>query len=335
MAKVIRYFLLGIAGVAVLAAALAGGTAWYLRAWLQTPVAAAAPVVVVIPPGSSFRQVADRLAWTGVIRRPLLLMGWARHTGADRVVRSGEFLFDRAYTPAEVLDKLRSSERFARRVTIPEGLTARQVRESLEQAGLGGRDAYECVMNSAAVLVEFGLPRTGVEGYLFPDTYEFEPGTTPAMVVRRMIERFRQVTVELEAKRLALGMSEREMVILASMIEKETGAGAERERVAGVFHNRMGSGMKLQSDPTIIYGRDGDWTRPITRGDLADPHPYNTYAHVGLPPGPIANPGRAALAAAVEPETTRALYFVSRNDGTHEFSETLSDHNAAVRRHQR
>ena len=331
----LRRILIGIAVLAVMAGAGGGAAVWWFHGWLNTPVAAAASVVVVIPPGATFRQVSERLRWAGVIYQPFLLQAWARYTAADRAVRSGEFLFDRPLTPVEVLEKLRGSELFVRRVTIPEGLTARQVRETLEQAGLGGRDVYECLMASAELLAEFALPATGIEGYLFPDTYDFEPGSTPEAVVRRMVERFRQVSADLAEARRVSGMSEAEMVTLASVIEKETGAGAERERVAGVFHNRMKLAMKLQSDPTIIYGRDGDWTRPITKSDLADPHPYNTYAHGGLPPGPIANPGRAALVAAVAPEATRALYFVSRNDGTHEFSETLNAHNEAVRRYRR
>jgi UPF0755 protein len=220
-------------------------------------------------------------------------------------------------------------------VTIPEGHTARQIREALERAGLGGRDAYECVMRSPDLLAEFGLPASGIEGYLFPDTYEFDPGVPPETVVRRMLTRFREVSAELAGQRQRAGMSEEEMVILASVVEKETGAASERPLVAGVFHNRLRLGMKLQSDPTIIYGRDGDWARPITKSDLAAPHAYNTYAHAGLPPGPIANPGRAALAAAISPEQTAALFFVSRNDGTHVFSSSLDEHNAAVRKHQR
>jgi UPF0755 protein len=328
-------FLVFLGILVLVAGAAAGYGAWRLRTWLHTPVRAAAPVVVVIPPGASFRGIAGRLARAGVVDQPLLLRAWARYSKADRGVHSGEFLFDRALTPLEVLDKLHGSESFPRRVTIPEGLTARQVGEVLEEAGLGGRDVYRCVMRSPALLAEFALPSTGIEGYLFPDTYDFEPGTPPEAVVRRMLERFREVSAELAERREAAGMSEEEMVILAAVIEKETGAEGERPRVAGVFHNRLRKGMKLQSDPTIIYGRDGEWSRPITRSDLADPHPYNTYAHPGLPPGPIANPGRAALAAAVSPAETDALYFVSRNDGTHVFSRTLRAHNREVRKYQR
>ncbi len=319
---------------------LAGGTlcyaAWYFHGWLERPVRAEkVPVVVVVPQGATFRQVVDRLAAAGVVTEPLLMRGWARYTAADRAVRSGEFLFDAALTPPQVLEKLRGSESFARRVTIPEGLSARQIRELFEAVGLGGRDVYECVMGDPALLAEYALPSTGIEGYLFPDTYDFEPGTPPRLVVRRMLDRFRRVSTQLFAKRAAAGMSEAEMVILASVVEKETGADGERGRVAGVFHNRMRKGMLLQTDPTVIYGRDGEWRKPITRSDLKNPHPYNTYVHAGLPPGPIANPGRAALDAAVDPQNTDALFFVSRNDGTHVFSRTLGEHNRAVRKYQR
>lgn len=324
--------------IGVLLLITAGSTiaaAWRFQRWLYTPVQAKAPVIVVIPAGASFAQIAQRLHAAGVIDRPMVLRAYARTSGSDRGVRSGEFLFDRPLTPPAVLEKLHGTESFARRVTIPEGHSARQIREALERAGLGGRDVYECVMQSPELLAEFDLPATGIEGYLFPDTYEFDPGVSPEAVVRRMLTRFREVSAGLAEQRRRAGMSEEEMVTLASVIEKETGAASERPLVAGVFHNRMRLGMKLQSDPTIIYGRDGDWTRPITRSDLVDPHPYNTYAHTGLPPGPIANPGRAALAAAVEPDPTTALYFVSRNDGTHVFSSNLADHNAAVRKYQR
>jgi len=314
---------------------LLGLAAWRVHVWSSTAIEPDSSVVVVIPAGSSFRQVAARLGAAGVVEQPFLMRIWARVSGADRRVRSGEFLFEGPLTPLQVLAKLRGSESFARRVTLPEGLTAEQIRGVLEEAGLGGRDVYECVMSDPILLASFALPATGVEGYLFPDTYDFEPGTDPVQVVRRMLERFREVSAGLAAERAASGMSEVEMVILASVIEKETGSAGERARIAGVFHNRMRLGMKLQSDPTVVYGRDGDWGRPIRRSDLANPHPYNTYAHAGLPPGPIANPGRAALRAAVSPAVTKDLYFVSRNDGSHEFSRSLRQHNNAVRKYQR
>jgi UPF0755 protein len=188
-------------------------------------------------------------------------------------------------------------------------------------------------MEDVHLLREFALPATGVEGYLFPDTYAFAPLAEPADIVRTMLARFRQHSRALEAQRAAAGLSEVEMVTLASVIERETGQADERRLISGVFHNRLRLGMPLQSDPTVLYGRSAS-SGPITRIDLGDRSPYNTYVHRGLPPGPIANPGRAALEAAVAPAATRALYFVSRNDGSHEFSDTLDAHNRAVRQFQ-
>jgi UPF0755 protein len=189
-------------------------------------------------------------------------------------------------------------------------------------------------MSDLGLLQEFALPGTGVEGYLFPDTYAFAATSEPIDMIRAMLARFRQESTALAPRRAATGLSEADMVTLASVIEKETGHPDERRLISGVFRNRLRLGMPLQSDPTVLYGR-GDPRGPITRADLADPRSYNTYAHRGLPPGPIANPGRAALEAAIDPAATTALYFVSRNDGSHEFSDTLDAHNRAVRQFQR
>ncbi|MFN8640304.1 MAG: endolytic transglycosylase MltG [Candidatus Binatia bacterium] len=175
--------------------------------------------------------------------------------------------------------------------------------------------------------------RRAASRYLFPDTYAFDAGTAPADIVRAMVQRFRAESADLSARREIAGLSEAEMVTLASVIEKETGQANERPLISGVFHNRLRLGMPLQSDPTVLYGRGGG-RGALSRADLASAQPYNTYVHRGLPPGPIANPGRAALEAAVAPAPTAALYFVSRNDGSHAFSETLEAHNRAVRPYQ-
>jgi UPF0755 protein len=288
---------------------------------------------VFVPPGETFRGVAARLHSAGVVRHPLLLTAWARYHALDRGVRSGEYRFTQGMSPIAVLDVLQSPGDNGRLVTIPEGLTAVQVAALLEEQGYGGRDVFRCVMEDVALLQEFALPSGGVEGYLFPDTYAFAPQAAPSDIVRDMLQRFRQESAKLAARRAASGLSELEMVTLASVIEEETGQADERKLISGVFHNRLRIGMPLQSDPTVRYGRL-DTRGPITRADLVDPSPYNTYVHRGLPPGPIANPGRAALEAALEPATTRALYFVSRNDGSHEFSDTLDAHNRAVRVYQ-
>ncbi|MEO8604863.1 MAG: endolytic transglycosylase MltG, partial [bacterium] len=289
--------------------------------------------VVVVPTGESFRAVAARFHAAGALRHPLLLTVWARITGLDRSVRSGEFRVDTARSPIDLLALLQSAGDASTLVTIPEGLTTEQIAALFEEHGYGGRDVFRCAMREPALLLEFALPASGVEGYLFPDTYAFDLTKSPSDIVRAMVSRFRQQTADLAARRAAAGLSEAEMVTLASVIEKETGQPAERPLISGVFHNRLRVGMPLQSDPTVLYGR-GEGRGPITRADLASPQPYNTYVHRGLPPGPIANPGRAALEAAIAPASTEALYFVSRNDGSHTFSATLDEHNRAVRRFQ-
>ncbi|MDX2166407.1 MAG: endolytic transglycosylase MltG [Deltaproteobacteria bacterium] len=329
-----RRALVWCGGVALLLAAVAAGGAWWAWRALHTPVAPTAPgMVVVVPSGESFRAVTNRLHAAGVLPHPWLLAAWARLTGLDRSVRSGEFRFDTPRSPLEVLTLLQSPTDSGALVTIPEGLTAEQIAALLEERGYGGRDVFRCAMQDAALLLEFALPASGVEGFLFPDTYAFALATPPVEIVRTMLTRFRQQANELAARRTAAGLSEVDMVTLASVIEKETGQPAERPLISGVFHNRLRLGMPLQSDPTVLYGR-GAARGPITRADLAADNPYNTYVHKGLPLGPIANPGRAALEAAIAPTATDALYFVSRNDGSHTFSATLDAHNRAVRLYQ-
>ena len=325
----VRRGLIGACVLLLLSIAAVWG-AWYALTTAVAPQAATA--IVFVPPGESFRAVADRLHAAGVIRHPLLLRLWARLTGLDRAVRSGEFRFARPLTMVEALAVLQSSADGARLLTIPEGRTAEQVAALLEEHGYGGRDVFRCAMEDPALLIEFRLPTSGVEGYLFPDTYALDLTTPPSEVLRTMLSRFRQQAVDLAARR-PRGMSEAEMVTLASVIEKETGVAAERGRISGVFHNRLRLGMPLQSDPTVLYARR-DGQGPITRAELADANLYNTYLHRGLPPGPIANPGRAALEAAIAPEPTTALYFVARDDGAHEFSATLEQHIRAVRKYQ-
>ncbi len=310
-------------------------TVWYVRRALTTEVRPpAAGVVVTISPGAPFRAIAAKLHRAGVLHHPLLLTLWARYRGDDRAVRSGEYRIEEPVSPLRLLEILQSPSRALRWVTIPEGFTANQVAAALEEAGFDGKDVFQCLMEDPAVAAEFDLPATGVEGYLFPDTYAFDWATPPLEIVRALLERFRQESAALRERRIASGLTEAEMVTLASVIEKETGSPEERALISGVFHNRLRIGMRLQSDPTVLYGR-GQASGPITREDLANPSPYNTYVHSGLPPGPIANPGLASLQAAIAPRETKALYFVSRNDGSHEFSNSLAEHNRAVQRFQR
>jgi len=305
--------------------------------WRELHTANAPPAggaLVSIAPGEGFRTIAHHLEAAGVVRHGWLLSAWARLNQLDRQVRPGDYRFDAALTPLEVLDMLRSPGAALHRVTIPEGSTAAQVAALFAAHGFGGVDTFLCATRDPDLLADLDLPATGVEGYLFPDTYMLSWTATPAQIIRQMVSRFRDVAAELEPTRQQRDLSEHAWVTLASIVEKETGAASERALVAAVFHNRLRQHWPLQSDPTVIYGLpsfDGD----LTKAQLKQPTRYNTYVNTGLPPGPICNPGQAALAAALQPAPADYLYFVARGDGTHQFSRTLEEHNRAVQKYQR
>jgi UPF0755 protein len=325
-------FLGGVLIVATAGAVVAG---WYLWRDLHTVVQPPPGTVVAIAPGASFRSVATQLSRAGLLRYPVTFIAWARYQGSDRSVRSGTYRIERPVSPIGLLALLEKGPFLESQwVTIPEGQTAEQVADALEEKGFGGRDVFRCIMEDPAFLAALDLPGSGIEGYLFPDTYAFQWSTEPERILRTMVRRFRRVSRDLVETRIQAGMTEAQMVTLASIIEKETGKAGERKMIAGVFHNRLRLGMPLQSDPTVIYGL-ANFDGNLTRAHLDDPSPYNTYRYKGLPPGPIANPGRAALEAAIAPTDTPALYFVSRNDGSHVFSKSLVQHNRAVRRYQK
>jgi UPF0755 protein len=224
----------------------------------------------------------------------------------------------------------------AKPVTLAEGLTVREMVRALSAAGYGSEESFLCVLDDPTFLAEEELPAAGAEGYLFPDTYALPLAMPAERILRTMIRRHREMAGPTFAFRAAdLGLTGHQAVTLASLVEEETGRPEERRLVASVFVNRLRRGMPLQSDPTVIYGREPGGDRTITRTDLRRPTPYNTYTIPGLPPAPIANPGRAALEAAVDPAPTDYLYFVSRGDGSHEFTATLAAHNAAVARWRR
>jgi UPF0755 protein len=250
-------------------------------------------------------------------------------------VRWGEFFVTTPLSPLDLLARVTSRPDAVHPVTIPEGLTVREVVRTLAGAGFGSEESFFCLLDDPEFLAAEDLPAEGVEGYLFPDTYAFPLAMPADRILRAMIRRFRDVfTPALVAKAQASGLSPHDAVTLASLVEEEARRADERRLIAAVFVNRLRKGMPLQSDPTVIYGREGD-DRTITRDDLHRPTPYNTYVIPGLPPAPIANPGRAALEAAVDPAPVDYLYFVARGDGSHQFSSTLAEHNAAVARYQR
>lgn len=322
-----------IFGLALTTVVVAAGAITWAHQTLHSPgPALPGGAILSVPRGAPFAEVVRSAEEDGLLRHGWLLRLYARHFELDRGIRSGDFRFDEALAPVDLLAALRSTQHVIQRVTLREGLNVRQVVRHLDAGGLGAADEYECLAGDAAFLADLGLPATGLEGYLFPDTYDFSWRDTPESIVRALVARFRKESAALAELRQARGMSESEMVTLAALIEKETGVAEERPRIAAVFHNRLRIGMRLQSDPTAIY----PWKEGVpTAADVRTHTPYNTYTNDGLPPGPICNPGRDSMRAALQPAQADDLYFVSRGDGSHAFARTLTEHNrnvAALRR---
>ncbi len=318
--------------IAALLVVLAGVAAWLLG---RPGPPLAAPVTFTVAPGERPTDVARRLVDQGVLRSASPFLLWARLTGRDRDIRSGDFRITAPLSPLETLARLTSAPDALNVVTIPEGLTVREVVQRLAAAGLGTEERFHALLADRQFLAAEGLPPEGPEGYLFPDTYAFETTTPPERVLRTMIQRFRGVlTPALIEQAARVGLDGQQVVTLASLVEEETARPDERPLVAAVFVNRLKKGMPLQADPTVLYGRGTD-DRRITRADLARPTSHNTYARPGLPPTPISNPGRAALEAAAAPADVPYLYFVARGDGSHEFNVDLRAHNQAVARLRR
>ncbi|HYV58200.1 MAG TPA: endolytic transglycosylase MltG [Candidatus Nitrosopolaris sp.] len=293
------------------------------------------PVVVSIDEHAHLAKVAHDLRRQGLLRHAWPFIVWARLSRRDRAVHWGEYLITTPLSPLELLARLTAPPDALHPLTVPEGLTVRDVVSLLASAGFGSEESFLCLLEDRRFLASEDLPPEGAEGYLFPDTYTFPLATPQARILRGMIHRFHEVAGADFARRAAdLGLTEHQAVTLASLVEAETGREEERRLVAAVFLNRLHIGMPLQSDPTVLYGREGH-DRTITRADLHRPTPFNTYTIPGLPPTPIGNPGRAALEAAVNPAPVDYLYFVARGDGTHQFSRTLAAHATAVARFQR
>lgn len=276
---------------------------------------------VVIPKGASVAAIAGKLDDVGVIDNPLVFQLAVRLQKPADPLRAGEYAFPPAVSIEQAIAILRSGETVVRRLTVPEGLTSIEVVNLL----------------NAAPALEGQIEQRVPEGTLLPETYHYSYGDSRADLLHRMQAAMQSAVAELWAARppdLPLASPD-EAVILASIVEKETAVPAERPRVAAVFYNRLAKGMRLQSDPTVAYGiagGEGGLTRPLTRADLEQPNPYNTYMSDGLPPGPIANPGRDALAAVINPADTDDLYFVADGSGGHAFARTLQEHNRNVAR---
>ena len=294
----------------------------------------AADQLVVVRAGMSLTQVAEALQARDIIASKGLFMLWARLMGTSKQIKSGEYRLSGRMPPIKVLEILTTGRIITHPVTIPEGLHRVQIAELLDKRGLVNKNDFLALTENPGVVRQHGLSGPTLEGYLYPDTYFFGRGVPVALIVDTMVRRFQQVFTPLKAKAEELDMSVEKIITLASIVEKETGQGKERPLIASVFLNRLKKKMRMESDPTVIYGLK-EFNGNLTKKDLAKPSPYNTYVIRGLPPGPIANPGLASIRAVLYPARADYLYFVSKNDGTHYFSKTLKEHNRAVNKYQR
>lgn len=292
---------------------------------------------VEVPAGASPNAIGRRLAEAGVVKDLATFRYALARSGQARRLQAGEYRFDRPLRAREVIDMLARGAAYLRPVTFREGLTIRQMSVVYEEAGLGSAKDFIAAARNTALIRDLDAEAIDLEGYLFPDTYAMPRRATAAQLVEKMVAAFRAaLTPDMIARARARDMTIRELVTLASIVEKETGQAAERPKVAAVYANRLKIGMGLQCDPTVIYAleRAGRYTGNLTRADLRFDSPYNTYRYAGLPPGPIAAPGRASLEATLAPADVPFIYFVSRNDGSHAFASTLAEHNRNVFEYQ-
>ena len=320
---------------------LVGFSTWgAVRYWLSQPLplatAAGEPLDLRIPAGASSRQIAQQVHDAGVRAPTILLHVLLRLSGQSRLIRAGSYEISAGMTPRELLDRLVRGEQALRRVTLIEGWNYRQMLEALRGAQQLDWDLPAGVESDPAGLMRsLGLNHVHPEGRFFPDTYIYPKHENASTVLRQAAQAMqRQLDRAWQERGKDLPLkSPEEALILASVVEKETGAAADRPRIAAVFINRLRLGMRLQTDPTVIYGLGERFDGNLRRIDLETDTPYNTYTRTGLPPTPIAMPGLASIRAALNPADTRALFFVARGDGSSEFSTSLEDHNRAVRRY--
>jgi len=290
--------------------------------------------VFIVKEGSSLKEVAGDLETRGLITNKTLFVLWTRVKGYGKDIRAGEYSLSPAMAPVQLLEILRKGLVILYPVTIPEGFTRDQIADALEAKGLADKKRFLELTRDKTLLRQYGISGPTFEGYLFPDTYHFSRGMPTSAVLDTMVKRFKQVVSPLVDKSQGTGMKFEEVVILASIVEKETGKPEERPLIASVFLNRLRLGMRLESDPTVIYGIE-NFGGDLKKKDLTEKTPYNTYVIHGLTPGPIANPGLESIKAVMDPARTDYLYFVSRNDGSHQFSKTLAEHNRAVEIYQK
>jgi UPF0755 protein len=320
----------------ILALAVGAWTAWQVYA----PVRPAGQTFLMLRPGYSTRRIALELKRAGIIRSATAFRLWqAAHHKAK--LKAGEYLFEREATLPQVYDRIARGDIYFHVVTIPEGYTMFDIAKAMEDAGLGPAADFLHIAETKTELISDIAPAAkSLEGYLFPNTYEFTRTQSLEEMAAAMVRQFRQVAREIGLISTAGGRAQNDVqkiVTMASIVEKETAAPEERPRVASVYYNRMAANMALDADPSVIYAEQlsGTYQGSLHHADMAVNSPYNTYRFPGLPPGPIANPGRSSLAAALHPDNTRFLYFVSDGNGHHRFATTLAEHDRNVAAYRR
>lgn len=339
--RVARWLLL----LLLLAALAGGGLLWWAERELARPFAAyeQEQKVFEVTPGSSAGAILADLESEGILANASLTRLYLVHVLEDPSLKAGEYAFDAPMSAPEVIEKLVAGDVVTHRVTVVEGLDLVETAESLADSGFGEQRAFLDEMRSPERIADLDPDADTLEGYLFPDTYAFARGTSEAEIVDAMVRSFRdRLSGELaeagfDADSLAGASGLRDLVTLASIVEKEAALDEERPTIAGVYANRLRRGIALYADPTVIFALKliGAWDGNIRKPDLQIDSPYNTYRYPGLPPGPICSPGLASLLAALEPAQVPYLYFVSRNDGSHVFAATLAEHNRNVNEWQK
>nr|WP_284150494.1 endolytic transglycosylase MltG [Curvibacter sp. CHRR-16] len=319
-------------GLLLAVLAFVGAAAW----WLGSPMPQAQAVVdLSIEAGSTPKEVAQLVRQSGIDVEPVLLYSWFRISGKARAIRAGSYEISAGTTPYELLQKLVQGDEALRSVTLVEGWNFRQVRQALAKAQALKPDTQ--AMADADIMQALQRPGVAAEGRFFPDTYTYAKGSSDLAVLKRaMLAMDKQLERAWSARNKDIPLQNPEQaLILASIVEKETGKASDRAMISAVFNNRLAIGMRLQTDPTVIYGLGERFDGNLRKADLQQDTPYNTYTRDGLPPTPIAMPGKGALWAAVQPAGSRVLYFVARGDGSSQFSTNLPDHNRAVNQYQR
>jgi UPF0755 protein len=291
-------------------------------------------VLIEIAPGRTFKEICLELESKSILKKWWSLSLLSRFGHKDTKIKAGEYELNAAMRPKEILEKLLSGEVYKRTVLVREGISVWDVGKIVEEAGLLGASEFTQALSDKALLSTAGIRGDTFEGYLFPETYFFSRPVTSKDIIWRMLEEGdKHWPAAFTERANELNLSRHEILTLASIIEKESGNAEEQPLISSVFHNRLSQGMRLQSDPTVIYGLK-NFNGNLVKEDLTNPHPYNTYVNFGLPPGPICNPGDTAIRAALFPKETAFLFFVGNREGGHVFSTTLQEHNEAVAKYQ-